>query len=268
MTIYKDTLKNSVEKIVKFCNDNGISIFYGTVDENVSNEASWDESEINNLGKYLETIKKTETKIIILDIGINEIEEEDFESFEDSLKDNDDEELVKDFENSIKIVKDTNGYVFEFTISYFYHNVSYSLNTRADWFDHYEEMYDNIFSSDYEDPYEYDLNKLSDERVEEIARKILSDVNYLNSKNNQQRYQIAESIVKQEEHEEIDYRNMSYIRRKAEFIFENEIKPIQENELKNKILELKKKNLKKIEITSKLGITMATLNKYYFADEE
>jgi hypothetical protein len=47
-------------------------------------------------------------------------------------------------------------------------------------------------------------------------------------------------------------------------IFEEEVKPKHEAELKQKIQQFKSKGLKKIEVQGKLGITKTVLDKFWY----
>jgi hypothetical protein len=49
-------------------------------------------------------------------------------------------------------------------------------------------------------------------------------------------------------------------------IYESEIKPIQELEIKRKVLELKAQGVKKVEIRSRLNISLGMVDRFYYAD--
>jgi hypothetical protein len=263
----KDKLKDITDKAIKFLNENDIAVFFGSIDENILTEVSWTENKGINIDNFLATVKKTDAKIIVVDISYNDIDE-DLSDFKESLED---EELIKEFEDAISIVRKTKGQIVDFTLSFFHNNVCYSYYDSAEWFDEYEIINDFICANDEEDEVppkrELQPERLGDDKIEELARKIISIEKYINAKNPLQRSEIADSFIKQENLGK-DLYNIYTIKRKAESLFETEIRPKQEEEIKKKVLELKSQNFKKVEIASKLNISSGMVNKFYYTENQ
>ena len=149
-----DILRNNKTAIENWCKDNDISVFYGTIDENASTEVSWTGIISTDWENYLSILKKTNSKILILDIEINNIEisDEEIIEYKSVLKD-------EDYEDALKVTKETNGQISRIILSFIHDNVSYSFSQLADWYDKYifiqelfgdEEDEEEIDNSDYE----------------------------------------------------------------------------------------------------------------------
>lgn len=260
-----DKLRADTEKVIKFCIDNDIAVFFGTVDENVATEVSWSGSSNSEVEKYLATIKKTETQILIIDIRVNEIDENDGEinQYQESLVD---ENLKKEFEDALKIVKKTKGHLFEFTMCFFHNNVCYSYHDSSEWIDDYEIVLSSTGNTNDDDELpNSNPQRLNEDKIEELARELISNEKYITAKTPTQRSEIADGLLKPEDLGEHSFNKYS-ITRRAERLYETEIRPKLDEEIKKKILELKSKNIKKVEIASKLNISLGMVNKFYYAE--
>lgn len=266
----KDTLQNILTSIKKWCKDNDISIFNGNVSDNAATQVTWEKTSDTDWETYIAVAKKSETKIIILDVIINDIdtEDEDIVDYRQTLID---EELQKEYEDALKVIKKKKGQVAFFTMSFFNNHVCYGYSHLSEWVEDYSIVC-GAFSEENEEDDEYDDNefsnlrpeRLSEEKIEKLARKFISNEKYLAAKNPVQRNEIIETLLKQETIG--NPLNSWAVRRKAESIFETEIRPELDEEIRKKVLQLKSTGLKKIEIASKLNISSGMVNKFYYTE--
>lgn len=265
----KDKLRDEIASTKKWCKDNNVSIFFGTPDKNNITEVSWDSEEDGDLDRYLAAFKNTAGKILIMNIVENDIDPDDEEisNYQETLEDEEKEE----FNDALKVIKKNKGQIVSYELFFFYNNVSYEFVEYADWDDDYYTVldaydvseYDNDTEGDDED--EHKEARLGEDKIEELAKQLTSNQKYIDAKNPVQRGEIIEGLLKQEN--VMEFYNVYRVKRKADAIYESEIKPKQEEEIKKKILELKGKNLKKVEIASKLGISSGMVNKFYYAND-
>lgn len=126
-----DKLKNIIESIQKWCKDNDISIFYGAVDKNFGTEVSWKKETDDDWSKYLSIFKKTDTKILIINEIKNETEVNDPTIIEYKQMLNNDDRI--EYEEALKVIKNTKGHVAYFNLTFNYNNVCYNYSQLSDW---------------------------------------------------------------------------------------------------------------------------------------
>ena len=265
----KHKLRDEITTLQKWCKENNLSIFYGTPDKNNISEVLWDSEEDGDLARYLSIFKNTDIKILIINIVKNDIDSEDEEisNYQATLA----EEEKEAFNDALKTIKKNRGQIVSFELVFFYNNVSYEFVEYANWSEDYYTILEAYDISEYENNLE-DENKdkgkearLTEEKIDEIAIQLTSNEKYIFAKNPNQRWEIIQGLLKQENITE--YYNIYRVKAKSEAIYESEIKPKQETEIKKKILELKNQNLTKVAIASKLGISPGMVNKFYYTDE-
>ncbi|MFA6925158.1 MAG: hypothetical protein WC223_13015 [Bacteroidales bacterium] len=273
-----DKLKDTLNLIEKWCNDNNVAVFYGAIDENIASEVSWTIIDESDWKKYLETITKISNKILIIDITINCLDNEELLLFKDSLTGDE----LREFNDSVSLVIKNKEQVASFELIYFSDNVSYIYRQDSEWYEDFSFV-QNILLGDDDDDDDDDDNdndndndnnvrtstaikivKLSDEMIEKFARKISSNDKILGSKNSSQRDEIVKTLLKLENI--TDFENTWNIRRKVEYIYETEIAKKLDEETEKNVLELKAKGIKKVAIASKLNISKDRVNKFYYKD--
>ena len=259
-----DILKGILDKIEGWCSQNDISIFYGEIDENKATEVTWMSPNNSDWEKYLNVLKNIESKILILTIRKNDFDDTD-EQIYDYLETLEVDEQ-KDYKSALATIKKNKGQIAYFILTFFNGNVSYRYQQQSEWIDEYQTVYEAYGFDDDDDDNEIDEDRLTEDEIEEAARKIISDKKYLEAKDRFERSRIANTLTSKDSIENL---NDTYrISGKAEEIFETEIKPQQEAALRKQILELKAKGLKKVEISSKLKISSGVVNKYYYTDND
>ena len=257
-----DKLRDAVESIVKWCHDNDVAIFYSDLDETKLPEVEWSKTIEHDWKTFLGVVKHAKAPILVMGYVDNDvdIEAEEISVHRSKLEDEDREE----FEEAITIVKKTQGQVFYLKMGFVHQNVFYTYVDFAEWADEYFDVVNAI--SEEEKEAEKSEAHQQTERAEMLARMINANAEFINGTNPVLRNKIAMKLLEDEAGIE-EYKKRSVARR-AETIYEVEMKPKVEKELKKKILDLKSKNLKKVEIASKLKISVDTVNKFYYSEED
>lgn len=263
----KDLLPETLSLIEKWCNANGVFVFYGSVEKTFFTKVSWDVKFMNDWEKFLQFIKITSTPILIVDIITNnlDINDENIKDYREGLEDDE----LNDFEKSIKVVKKNQGFIAYYELSFISDNVCYSYTHLTDWVDDFliiQSVIENDENEiDSKTPRLPKPIKLVDEQVESIARKVTSDEKYLNANTPLVRSEIAKMIIEQEGI--TDFFNKYNVRRRVELIYETEIRPTLEKKIRENVLDLKLKGFKKVQIASKLGISSGMVDKFYNSDD-
>jgi hypothetical protein len=271
-----DNLTDNLKIIETWCKSNEIIIFYGDVTEDKVIEVSWKLTGREDLMNYLTTIKSLGSKVLIVDYEINNIDT-DSESIREYMETLVDDELTE-FKSSLKVIKKNQGKLPYLKVHVFKDGACYSFAQESDWFEDYFLILDacdaEIYADEDVDPLMMEnlSGKLKAESIEEIVRKITSDEQFLKATSISERAKITKMFIN-EENRYIDYQSVIKIEQKVQKIYEKEIKPMlekrireQEAEIRNNILNLKTQGLKKVEIASRLNISINSVNKHYYSD--
>ncbi len=262
-------LKDKIIKIESHCNSNSISLFRGTFDDTNFSIVNWETfsqtEKQNDLDKYLQSTTIVGSKILVLYTEENDF---DFHELEKIIKDSDEEEkevLLKSFE----IVKNNKDDVPFFELAFFYNNICFRFSELSDWMNNFIEIRDFVNNyyddknEDYQDNFseliDYNSNQMSDEEIEKLARELVYSEEYLKAETYNERHALVLKTTG-------SFYNRKLLDKKCNEIYRNEIVAKQEEELRLKVIDLKKQGLKKVEIASKLGISAGRVNKYFYTD--
>jgi hypothetical protein len=256
--MHKDLLDGIIKEIEHYCQQNGISVFYGKIEENTLTEVKWTKQGTNDWQDYLSVLKNLGERVLTIEIVRNDLEldKEAIEEYENNLSAEEREEYM----SALKSIIGTEGEVVTLSLSFFHGNVSYHLNEFTSWAEHYLKVLEYVVE-DNEDDEEND--GLSQEEVEELARIIVQDNKYLECKNGTQRARVAASFARENGAKSENMDDFRIGQRAAE-IYLSEVQPKIEQELKNKVQELKKRGYKKVEIRGRLALGETALNKYWY----
>lgn len=253
--------------IEKDCKEHGITIFYGSVDEStyspihkLSNEgASW--------RAYLDVLRRLDCRVIAVTVDINDIGE-----YDDAIRALD-QGIKEQYAGEISLVKKNAGKPLEVTVRFFHAFLQFEFSRKAEWHDDYWTVFhllddDRGLDSDEEDDEEADQKfneyipkkELPSEEIERIARLVVSKPLYQKARNNAERRRSLDLV--EEFGQVMSWADRSTIMSRAEEIFQLEIFPKQEEELKRKIVELRQQGLTKGQIQARLNITVNMLNRH------
>lgn len=257
----KDQLKELLEKVENWCAQNIVSIFYGEIDDNKTTEVSWNQRGNSDWKSYLQVLKDTGSKVLVIEIEKNELNglDDDRSNYLETL----DEDEKKNYHSALATIKKTKGQIASLIFYFFVNNTCYQYYEFAEWMNKYNTISE---AYDFDDDDGIGNNNLSENEIDKIARKIVADKKYQEAKDRFSRRAISDTLILKDDIENL-YDTIS-ISRKAEEIFNEEIKPQIETAFREKVLNLKAKGLKKVEIASKLKITRDAVNKYYYADND
>jgi DNA invertase Pin-like site-specific DNA recombinase len=260
----RDKLLNIITSIQDWCKENEICVFYGTLEEKNTSEVSWTKTSDTDWEQYLKVLQKSGTKIIIINTTINDIDlnDDDVISYKDFLE----EDEIQEYDVAAKTIENTKGQIAYFQLTFIIENVCYNYSEFTDWVNDYFIVIEAFSDDDTKERNSPITDRLTEEEIEKIARIITSNERYLNTYNSALRSEVAKVLLRQE-YQGRNGIDIYKLERRIETIFEIEIRPKKEKEIKNKVLDLKEKNYKKVEIASTLGISSGMVNKYYYTPE-
>jgi hypothetical protein len=272
----KDKLISIIEEINNWCISNDIICFNGSSEEDfLMPYYNYNNKSNDQWLDFLEIAKKLKVNIIVIEKEINVIktmhegdleiilEEEDLNPF-----------LKKKYENALE----HNGEIAQIKLTFNYNNVCYRFLINSEWyFDYYLtlEVIENlneiensptIDSVNSISPQGFYTERLSETEIEDYSRKIIDHSEFIiNSKSKNHREDFSKRVLKEilkDSYNESSYFYWPVIRR-VEALFEIEIKPKIEFDIKSKVLELKKLGFKKVEIRSKLNISEGMIDRFF-----
>ena len=270
----KDNLLNLTEEIQKWCETNEIICFIGTSVDEPSLIYNYEKVSNNDWIKFLLIAKNLNVKIIVIEKEINLLNTLYEDDFEILLNEEDLEyDIKKQYENALAHDQE----IALIKLSFHYNAICYMFSLTSEWFIDYhfaleevEELDDDIENSSYNlnSNSEQIVKRLTEQETEDYSRKVLEHEDFIKAKSRFQKEEIIKKILKDilgEDFNDSPYYYWSVIR-KTEEIYEMEIKPKIEMEIKQKVLELKAKGLKKVEIRSKLDISQGMVDRFYHMD--
>ncbi len=173
-----------------------------------------------------------------------------------------DDETLKEINLSLKELENHTNQMLYYGLYWIKESICYEYYESAEWYDSWSYLHNFSEIADNEDQYtDKTENSETETEILNLARKVAADERFQNAKNRNQRENVASIIAGDEINK--DPKAILQIARKATYILDVEIKPQKENDLKEQIQKLKSEGYSKQEITSKLGIQWAKVNKYF-----
>jgi hypothetical protein len=258
--MHKDELLPVIKDIEKFCKENKIMVFYGTMYDSDITIIEWNDNTKGDWKNYLSLAKPLNCQIVTLEVERNEIDIDD-QALSNCLESLDEEDRDV-FEEALKNVKNHDDEIVSITLSFFHDGICYQYEDYSDLLMDYVTVKHALKESKEDNNVK--RKRMSEEEIEKAARKILSNEKFLDCKTTQERMHVGRELAKNEGIDDVYLIEALTVARKAEQFYMQEIYPIREEELKNKIRELKSKGMKKIEVRNKLGIGEAALNRHWY----
>lgn len=253
----KDELRQVLNEVEKWCSKNSVEIFYGeTTKENVP-EVSWVHSELHDWEKFLSVFQRTAQQILIVGIDENDLDgsDENIEDYREQLE----LEEKEEFDESMNITKANIGCLVRLSLSFFSGGVYYEFEKKASWeYEYYQVLEASLNHQNVGE----DEEGMSEQEIESKARTIVKSDKYMKAKDRFERQSLCQKALNIESID--NSMDVWKVTNKAEEIYLNEIKPELDEQLKQKVQELKKKGNKKIEVKNKLGISDTVLNKFWY----
>jgi len=246
-----------------WCKENNINIFY-TDDNSSLPSIIYSDRNDESLLDFKKIILKKSPPFILI-IGKDVLLEKNFyESHSDWVEEND-----ENYESHLSLLEVNANNLVSLEIGFVHEGVFFYIYESAEWIDDFEEISDIMLKydpTDVDDESDSKLPKIPKEEANQLAREIASSEEYGKATNMIHRSDISErkaQIYFDDKEYNYDWKSGQTIATKAENIFNEEIKPKRDEDLKSQIRDLKSQGQKKVQITSKLGITIGTLNKFW-----
>jgi hypothetical protein len=282
-----DKLIITIQEIQKWCDTNDVICFKSSTKDEPYITYRYDKESNDEWINFLQITKKLNVKIITLQNEWNLLKT----IHEDKLlniQNSDTLELLKD---DITLALSHDDEIALVILSFFHNDICYEFKIPADWYHAYHRISILIDDPDDDDFDDDDLddddldddsqtegttqfahtlrtNRLNNTDIEAISRRVIENDSFKMTKSRIQNRAIINRIIaeiweEQNTDNQFDFFN---IRRKTEELYEVEIKPRLELEIKNKVQELKKQGLKKVEIRAKLDISQGMVDRFYHMD--
>jgi hypothetical protein len=130
-----DNLKKLLGSIKTWCNDNGIAIFYGSVDYNAGTEVSWLRQSEDDWMKFLLVLERTGAKLLIVNIIYNDLEPDDPTIMEYKTNLESDDRI--EYEQALKTLREHHGEIAGLNLSFIYNTACYTYSESPEWSEDY-----------------------------------------------------------------------------------------------------------------------------------
>lgn len=192
-------------------------------------------------------------------------EKDCYESHTGWLIENDD-----NYEEHLSLLERYSHNIVSLEIGFIYEGIYLFTLQSAQWHDDFEDIGKILLKIDTDiDDKELSENQLPQipkDEMDNFAKEMAFNDEYIKGTNMMYRNDFVSrkaEIYFTEKQYLLDWATKSMLSTKTENIFMEEVKPKREEELKIKIGELKKQGLKKVQIASKLNISIGTVNKFW-----
>ncbi len=258
-----DELREDINKVIALCEKNNKSLFYGDLKaekELLRETVNWTGALYpgERLDGFIFAFIKSNSTILIVTGKENNIELSS-EVLNEYLEIHEPDNIspIQQSYNSIRIKQKQIVY---YRLAFFDNKVYYEFKKIAEWKKDYDAI--KTISNNLLRDIETEKRLSSKKRQMEIARKIISDKTYLATADKYERDEIVENLAKKAGVKSADESwSISFL---VEKLYNTEVKKKMEEELKNKIQELKGKGYTKVKIMGELGISKTTLDKLYY----
>lgn len=225
--------------------------------------------------EFLEIAKKLKVSIVVIEKEINNIKTLHEDDFEIILED---EDLSPFLNKKYKNALEHNEEVAQIKLTFNYNDICYRFFINSEWYIDYRlvlEVIENLDEADDNSPIEnvnsisnqgFYPERLSETEIEDYSRKIIDHPEFIiNSKSKNHREEFIKRVLKEilgVSYNESTHFYWPFVRR-VEALFEIEIKPKIDSDLKFKVLDLKKQGFRKVEIRSKLDISDGMVDRFF-----
>jgi len=248
-------LQIEYNEVLTWSKENGILLIKAEIQKSYAPLISFYNDEPNFIDTFKNVALTLGTKIIINETIF--LSDEIYEEHLVQVKEFGEREMIEDYQKLERYKNKLIKYSFDFIED----GVIYSLENKIEELNRFHEIILELREIIAETNYEAEYNILPEESANSFAEQLANNDSYTKAKNRVQRLFLARQLFPQlEEYDDDPYRIVTTL---AENIYDFKIKPLQENQLRDKIQVLKKEGKTKVNICSDLKISKDTLNKYY-----
>lgn len=255
------TLEKILQTIKQFCEDNEVILFEGFADDN-SNKVLWTNQD--GFTEFLEFGTKIEPEVVsVFSTSFNLYKEIDY----DEIASGNDLNNKKEIKEMYNWLKRRNGQISSVVIGFIREGIIYEFHKMNYEIDEKVEELKNLLLESTARKIESLRSKLNEKEIGELAKKLAAQEEYFKFHTRPNEIEKVLKKVLQEsglKPEDIGWSDSWGIKEKAKSVFEEEFLEEREKELIEKIRRLKGRQVTKIEMISRLGITKGMLDKYYF----
>lgn len=271
----KDNLLSVIIDINNWCTSNDIICFKGFTEEDfLMPYYNYNKKSNDEWIDFLEIAKKLKVNIIVIETVINNIKTLYENDFEIILEE---EDLIPFLKKKYENALEHNDEIAQIKLTFNYNDICYRFLINSEWYVDYHlalDVIENLDEVDSNSPNDYDNSipsqeiypkRLSEIEIEEYSRKIINDPDIINSRSKNHREDFTKRVLKEILGDSFNESSNFYwpVVRRVEALFEIEIKPKIELDIKSKVLELKKQGFKKVEIRSKLDISEGMVDRFF-----
>lgn len=248
-----DPLLKTVEQILDHAESDGFVIFYGWAHGSKENTVYWNEEHGGDWKKFLGSAKSLGAKVVYLNWAPFEEFQVD-EALEDvgpEVSDKGGSEAsaeIEEYNNEVQKYREKVGLTAIIDLAFVLDGVFHIYQLNLDWFRTFEEL-----TAEEE---EGDKGELAEEKVDKAlvdkwARELASHPKFGSCKNDEDR----EYLLEDRAGDEFEKLPIGDILRRAETLYRFEVRPKQEELLREQARTLRKQGLSMNAIALKLGIS-------------
>jgi hypothetical protein len=265
----KDPLEIIIDEIKLWIEKNEMVIFPGSTEDETLVVYQFERLSNLDWEEFLKIAKRLNVSLVVIEKELNFLKTFHEDLYNEICSDEDlDSRLKEKYQNAFEHENELALVILNFH----YEQICYRFEIRADWYYDYLLTSRRIDDLDDVNPNSsLQLNErihLTEDEIEDFSRKIIGHEDFALGKNRAQKRDVIKKILKKILPPDYDETTMSYGRIiwRVDEIYESEIKPIHELEIKRKVLDLKAQGVKKVEIRSRLDISSGMVDRFYYAD--
>lgn len=265
----KDPLEIIIDEIKLWIEKNEMVIFPGSTEDETLVVYQFERLSNLDWEEFLKIAKRLNVSLVVIEKELNFLKTFHEDLYNEICSDEDlDSRLKEKYQNAFEHENE----LALVTLTFHYEQICYRFEIRADWYYDYLLTSRRIDDLDDVNPNSsLQLNErihLTEDEIEDFSRKIIAHEDFSLGKNRAQKRDVIKKILKKILPPDYDETTLSYGRIiwRVDEIYESEIKPIHELEIKRKVLDLKAQGVKKVEIRSRLDISSGMVDRFYYAD--
>ncbi|MCJ7447712.1 MAG: hypothetical protein MUO72_08465 [Bacteroidales bacterium] len=249
-----NNLKGKIERILSWAQNNNIQIFKGNLPEE-KKAIEWNDNSEEGFSEFLDLIKKTAPKIIILSYDRYNSEFDDQDKL--YLKNLDESDKIRANE-LCKLLKAHHNEIMAYEISFIQDSQLYTFHELAEFEIYWLELQELLENGKHNIYFDEEENK--NVEVIAIARELAKNHLFQIAQNQNQRDYASNVFFQNVVGKKITNFRKKDIIETAQSIYKLEIEPKIEEELREKIENLIEKGLTKSKIAGQLKISINKLN--------
>jgi hypothetical protein len=244
--------------------NHNLSVFYSDDSSSLPSIIYSDHND-PSLSEFKKLIIQTSPRLIIVIAKDMNFEKGCYESYTDWLKENDD-----NYEEHLSLLERHSHNIVALEIGFIYEGIYLFSLQSAEWHDDFEDIKKILLEINNDiDNQELSENKLPQipkDEMNNLAREMAFNEEYIKGNNMMYRNDFVSrkaEIYFTEKQYLLDWATKNLLYTKTEDVFMEEVKPKRDLELKNQIAGLKAQGFKKVQIQSKLNISLGAINKVW-----